>query len=301
MQLTGIQKHENRYVMRIRIIISFFMATWVFFVPFHLHLLYLLFASFVLQSFLVEGVYHRYFSHKSYRTSRWFQAVLAYLAPLTTQRGVIWWAMHHRRHHRYSDTPKDPHSPVQFGRFYAWFGWTTATENVDTNLDAVRDLQKFPELVFINQWHWVVPLLYLLFMISLGYFKILGGGITGLQTAVYGYFVPTFLSLNGAALVNAFAHGSKPGLFASRPFNTRDTTTNVWPLTILSWGANWHNNHHYNMNSAKAGIHWWQLDPTYLMLRVLSFTGLIWDLKMPVAMVETAPLDGEGSPEACSK
>src|SRR5688572_12049653 len=82
--------------------------------------------------FFVTAVYHRYFSHRSYRTSRWFQLVLALGAIATGQKGVIWWAAHHRRHHRYSDEPEDVHSPVQGGFWWSHIGWILSKEWEET-------------------------------------------------------------------------------------------------------------------------------------------------------------------------
>ena len=137
---------------------------FVFFTGFTTTAVVLFFVLFFSRIFLATGVYHRYFSHKTYQTSRWFQFVLAFLVETCAQEGVIWWANHHRRHHQYSDTDKDVHSPRRQGFWYvSHVGWIFTQEYVSQEYDMVKDWEKFPELVGLTnitifpRLHW--PLL----------------------------------------------------------------------------------------------------------------------------------------------
>ena len=107
--------------------------------------------------FFVTGGYHRYFSHRSFRTSRWFQFLLGLGAVLTGQRGPLWWAAHHRTHHKLSDAPGDLHSVKQSGFWWAHHGWILSADLEDTNLARIKDFAKYPELVWLDRW-WHLPL-----------------------------------------------------------------------------------------------------------------------------------------------
>jgi hypothetical protein len=99
--------------------------------------------------FGITAGFHRYFSHRAFRTGRAFQLVLAVLGTLSVQKGVLWWAAHHRDHHRYSDGEKDVHSPAQRGFWWSHVGWILAARYDRTRSDRVKDLARFPELVFL--------------------------------------------------------------------------------------------------------------------------------------------------------
>jgi len=279
---TGIQKSESTFIIKLRMTVIYLGCLGVFFVPFNSALLMLTVISFFLRTFGSEGGYHRYFSHRSYKTSRAFQFILACLGASSGQRGPLWWAAHHRNHHRYSDTPKDPHTPISYGRFYAYIGWIFHNNQCDTNLDEVKDLAKYPELVWINKYHYLFPYIVLILIFVIGQWTPLLGDVGGLAAIVWGFCVATALSLQGQLLVNAFAHGGDPNsssLFSYRAYKTSDTSRNNWLLCLVSLGTSWHNNHHRYMNSARAGFRWWELDLTYITLRILAMLGVVWDLK----------------------
>src|ERR1700760_2141112 len=103
-------------------------------------------ALYGLRIFAIGAGYHRYFAHRAFSTSRTFQFFLAFLAQTSAQRGVLWWASKHRRHHRHSDTSDDVHSPVQRGLLYAHLGWIFVPRNNGTDYSAVRDLTLYQEL-----------------------------------------------------------------------------------------------------------------------------------------------------------
>lgn len=279
LQMTGIQKSESLRIIKLRVWLVHLASLGVFVVPYSNALLILAIATFFMRTFAWEGGSHRYFAHRSYKTSRGFQLFLACLAAASAQRGPIWWAQHHRHHHRHSDTPDDMHSPVHAGFWHAHFGWFLDPRNIDTDLDKVRDLSRYPELVFVNKYHYVFPYLILAIMFCIGqYTTLLGADVTGLSAAVWGFFLSTMLSLQATFVVNTITHGRTPRFFSYRRFQTTDTSSNNWLLCVPTMGASWHNNHHRYMNAARAGFYWWELDLTYCVLKVLEKLGVVWDL-----------------------
>lgn len=277
---SGIQLSESVGIIRFRIFLVHFATLGVFFVPWNGRIVLWAAITYFFRVFAWEAGSHRYFSHRSYKTSRVFQSVLAVLAAASGQRGPIWWAASHRAHHRTSDTPDDPHSPVHRGFWHAHLGWVLDSGNADTNLDHAKDLARFPELVWINKYHYVFPYILLLAIFCVGqYTNAFGATGQGLAATFWIFFLSTVLSLHATFAVNTLTHGIKPGLINQRRYATDDTTTNNWLLCIPTMGASWHNNHHRYMNAARAGFHWWQLDLAYLVLRVLAALRIVWDLK----------------------
>ncbi len=277
---TGIQKAESLRIIKFRFWLVHLASLAVLFVPYDNSLLTLTAVTFFARTFGWEAGSHRYFSHRSFKTSRTFQLFLALLAASGGQRGPIWWATRHRAHHRYSDTSLDPHSPVYQGFGYAHMGWFMDPENIDTDLDAAKDLSRFPELVWVNKYHYFFPYLLMAVIFCLGEFTtILGARVSGVSAVIWGFFFSTMLSLQATFVVNTITHGLKPGFFSSRRFNTDDTSTNNWLLAIPTMGASWHNNHHRFMGAAKAGFYWWEFDLTYYLLKFLSWFGIVWGLQ----------------------
>lgn len=234
-------------------------------------------ALYFIRMFAVTGIYHRYFSHKTYKTSRPFQFVLAVFGATTVQRGALWWAAHHRHHHLYSDQPEDVHSPVQHGFFWSHMGWIMNNTNFGTKTKFVPELLKYPELVFLNRFDTLVPIL---FATGIFYFgKFLGAaypslGTSGPQMLVWGFFISTTLLFHGTQTINSLSH-----IFGSQRYATGDTSKNNFLLALLTMGEGWHNNHHYYMSSTRQGFVWWEVDITYYLLKMLSWTGLIWNLQ----------------------
>ena len=231
----------------------------------------------------VTGVYHRYFSHKSYSTSRLGQFVLALWGATTVQRGALWWAYHHRHHHQHADDPEDAHSPHVHGFWWSHIGWITSRRNFPTDYSKIRDLAKYPELIWLNRFDTVVPILFATALWAFGWF--LEVHAPGLQTTRWqmlgwGFFVSTTALFHGTACINSLAH-----LMGRRRFHTSDDSRNSWLLTLITLGEGWHNNHHRYMSATRQGFYWWEFDPTYYALKMLSWTGLIWDLKPVPASV----------------
>lgn len=227
--------------------------------------------------FGLTGFYHRYFSHRAFKTSRWFQLVGAVLGAAAVQRGPLWWAAHHRTHHRDTDTERDPHSPVLYGFFWSHMAWFMTRENVSTNERLVRDWLKFPELRFLDRYELVVPTLLLLSLLGLGAglaFWAPDLETSMLQVLVWGFFVSTVVLYHVTFAVNSVAH-----CWGSRPFVTNDESRNNFLLALVTFGEGWHNNHHHYPTSARQGFRWWQIDITYYILVMLSWLGLVWSLK----------------------
>ncbi len=232
---------------------------------------------YLVRMFAITGFYHRYFSHRAFKTSRGWQFVFALLGASATQRGPLWWASHHRRHHQHSDGPKDVHSPLQHGFWWSHIGWITSRENFRTDLDAVRDLVRYPELRFLDRFDTLVPVLTGAAMFALG--SVLGAlwpslGTSGWQMLVWGYVISTVVLAHATFTINSLSH-----LIGWRRYATTDTSRNNPVLALLTLGEGWHNNHHYYQSSARQGFYWWELDLTYLGLKALAAVGIVHDLR----------------------
>src|SRR5262245_1018704 len=226
-------------------------------------------ATYAVRVFGITAGYHRYFSHKSFKTSRAFQFVLAWIACSATQKGPLWWSGTHRRHHRYADAPGDPHSPRQ-GFYYAHQGWVFDSRWEGTPTEAMRDFAAYPELAWLNRFHFVPPLVLALLCYAIG-------GSAGL---VWGFAVSTTLLWHATYSVNSVSH-----LFGRRRYETGDTSRNNWLVALLTFGEGWHNNHPYYMASVRQGFFWWEIDVTYYVLRALAAVGLVWDLRLPTEAI----------------
>jgi stearoyl-CoA desaturase (Delta-9 desaturase) len=228
----------------------------------------LAFASYFVRMIVVTMAYHRYFSHRAFKTSRPMQFLLALAAQTAGQKGVIWWASHHRWHHKHSDTPRDLHSAKLSGFWYAHIGWVLSENWNETDQSGVKDLLKFPELRALNTTG-----VALLPIALLGLAFLLIGGPSAL---VWGFLVSSVMLWHGSFSVNSLAH-----LFGRRRYQTSDDSRNCWWLAIFTTGEGWHNNHHHYPSSARQGFRWWEIDITYYVLWLLERTGLVWDLRQP--------------------
>lgn len=235
------------------------------------------FFSYVIRGMALTGFYHRYFSHKAFATSRWFQFVWAFIGCAAAQRGPIWWAAHHRDHHSYSDKPPDVHSPHQHHFLWSHMGWFMTTENAAVREKRVPDLLKFPELVFIDRHFWIAVVTWGAGCWGLGallqrWFPT--SGITGAQMFVWAFVVATVFLYHVTYCINSLAH-----VLGSRRFITTDQSRNNFVLALFAFGEGWHNNHHYYPASARNGFYWWEVDVTYYMIWAFSKLGLVWDVK----------------------
>jgi len=275
----GIQKTEPQPVITVRIIILHLVGLLgVFLVPFDWSLVWLTAATFIPRMWAVECGYHRYFSHRAFKTSRVFQFILALLCVSTGQRGILWWASTHRLHHSHADAKGDVHSPRLSGFWYGHMGWTLNWRNANTNLDLIPDFARFPELRLLNKFHYVPGMFLLLGLYFAGEAGWLGSRIGGLQAVIWGFFFSTLLVLHCTFAVNSVAHeGGRYG--GTRRYVTPDSSVNHPWLAIPTMGGAWHNNHHRYPAAARAGFAWWEVDIGYLVLKLLAATRVVWDLR----------------------
>lgn len=223
---------------------------------------------FFVRKFGITGAYHRYFSHRSYKTSRAFQFILAFIGGASAQKGALWWAAHHRHHHKHSDTEEDLHSAKLEGFYWSHVGWVLSTEYEEYDDKSVQDLTKYPELVFLDKYHWIPP-------VSAAVLCYLIGGWIGL---VWGFFISTVVLYHTTFAINSLCH-----MFGNRRYETGEHSKNSLWLAFLTLGEGWHNNHHHYPVSCRQGFFWWEIDITYYVLKTLSFFRIVWDLKAPPA------------------
>lgn len=224
---------------------------------------------YAVRMFAVTAGYHRYFAHRSFKTSRTMQLVLAFLAETSAQKGVLWWASHHRAHHEFADTDGDPHSPLRRGFWYAHLGWIFDNSD-ETEHDRIRDLLRYPELRWLDRHHLLPPAILALGMLLL----------FGWPGLFIGFALSTVLVWHATFAINSLAH-----LIGRRRFPTRDGSRNSMALALLTFGEGWHNNHHYFRGSTRQGFRWWEVDLTYYLLKLGSLLGVFWELRAPPAEV----------------
>ena len=223
---------------------------------------------FLIRKFGITGAYHRYFSHRSYKTGRGFQFVLAWLGGMSAQKGALWWAAHHRHHHKHSDTDEDLHSAEKEGFYWSHVGWILSEEYEFYDEKSVGDLTKYPELIFLSKHHYIPPV----FLAVLCYL------LHGWMGVVWGFVISTVILYHTTFAINSLAH-----MFGRRRYETGESSKNSLWLAVITLGEGWHNNHHHYPLSARQGFFWWEFDPTYYTLIALSWFGLVWDIKAPPA------------------
>ena len=242
---------------------------------------------YLVRMFAITAFYHRYFSHRAFKTSRAVQFLGALVGVASIQRGPLWWAAHHRAHHRHSDTESDLHSPVQTGFLHSHMGWIFEGKNFRTRTELVKDWVRFPELRLLDRFDLVVPLLAIPVLYGLGAFLAATWpqlGTSGMQVLVWGFSVSTVVLYHMTFTINSLAHR-----WGSRRFETKDDSRNNGLLALVTLGEGWHNNHHHHQASARQGFRWWEVDATYYALKAMSWVGLVWDLKpVPARVMERA-------------
>ena len=227
--------------------------------------------------FAITAFLHRYFSHRTFKTSRFFQFIFAVIASSAMQRGALWWAAHHRKHHKESDTEMDVHSPHTKSFLWSHIGWITSRKNFLTDYTAIKDFARYPELVFLNRFNKLIPLLLGVLLFVSGEWLSLNApslNTNGWQLIVWGWFISTTVLLHGTSTINSLSH-----LYGKKRFDTGDESRNNFWLSLITLGEGWHNNHHYYMHSARQGFYWWEIDITYYGLKIMSFIGIIHDLR----------------------
>ena len=242
---------------------------------------------YVVRMFAITGVYHRLFSHRAYTVNRFWQFCLALLGCSAVQRGPLWWAAHHRHHHRHSDQEPDVHSPWWHGFFWSHIGWILSRYAFRTRIEEVRDLARFRELRVLDRFDVLVPAL-------------LGGalwgagallearapqlGTSGAQLFVWGFCISTVVLFHATSAINSIAHA-----FGRRMYETGDESRNSFLLALVTLGEGWHNNHHRYPGAVRQGFRWWQIDVTWYVLTVLSWIGVVRDMRtVPPEIVRAA-------------
>ena len=226
--------------------------------------------SYVVRMFGVTAGYHRYFSHRSYKTSRAFQFVLAFLAQSSAQKSAIWWAAIHRHHHKHSDTELDIHSPRHRGLWYSHFGWIFDRNNRHEVVPTLPEFMKLPEMRFLHRFE-LFP------AIVLAVATFLAAGWSGL---IVGFFWSTVVLYHCTFFINSLAH-----VHGRQRYVTGDDSRNNWWLAVLTLGEGWHNNHHAYQRSARQGFRWYEIDLSYYALQGLALLGIVRDLGQPPADV----------------
>lgn len=240
-------------------------------------------ALYALRMFAITGFYHRYFSHRTFRTSRVVQFLAALVGAASVQRGPLWWAAHHRNHHRHTETTLDPHSPRVHGFWRSHMGWFLTREGFRTDWSRIPDLAKYPELRWLDRYDTLVPVLLAVGLYGLGALleRVAPGlGTTGGQMLVWGFFISTTVLFHATVTINSLAHR-----YGSRRFETGDDSRNNFWLALLTFGEGWHNNHHFFPGTVRQGFRWWEIDLTWYGLKVMSWCGLVRDLKPVPAWV----------------
>lgn len=223
-------------------------------------------ATYLTRMFAITGGFHRYFSHRSYKTGRIFQFLLAWEGTAAVQKGALWWAANHRHHHAHSDTEDDTHSPVTGGFWWSHAGWFLCNEYDKTQDHLIPDLMRFRELRFLNRFYWLPPVVLVSGLLAFG----------GPQMLVWGFSISTVAVYHATFAVNSLAH-----LFGTRRFETGDESRNNCWIALITLGEGWHNNHHHSPSIERQGLAWWEIDVTHYVLRLLSWVGVVWDLREP--------------------
>lgn len=243
---------------------------------------------YVLRMFAITGWYHRYFSHRTFKTGRGVQFLFALIGNAAVQRGALHWAAHHRNHHRFSDMPEDPHSPRQHGFWISHTLWFSTRENSTAKTRALKDFCQYPELVFLDRFDFVAPLGLGLLTYGLG--ALLGHAYPGLHTngpqmLIWAFFISTVALYHGTFSINSLGH-----ILGRTRFQTGDDSKNSALLALITLGEGWHNNHHHYPNAVRQGFRWWEFDVSFYMLWAMSKLGLVWDLKpVPTRLLRPEP------------
>ena len=240
-------------------------------------------ALYVLRMFAITAGFHRFFAHRTYRTSRFFQFVLAFLGTTAYQKGPLWWSAHHRHHHLHADTEQDIHSPLTHSWWRSHVGWFLSRGSQTTDETLIPNLIKYRDLRFLDKFYSLPPAILAVSMFLLG--SLLesyapAAGTSGFQMLVWGFFVSTVLLYHGTFTVNSLAH-----IFGRRRFETKDDSRNSLLVALITLGEGWHNNHHYYPSSERQGFYWWEIDVSHYVLKVLSWSGIVWNLQSPPARV----------------
>jgi stearoyl-CoA desaturase (Delta-9 desaturase) len=223
-------------------------------------------ALYFARMFWITAGYHRYFSHRTFKTSRAFQLIMAIGGSTCMQKGALWWASRHRWHHKYSDMPEDTHSAKLHGFWWSHCAWFFGDDFTKKDLERLPDLARYRELYWLEKAHWVPGVLLAVILFATG----------GVHALLWGFFVSTTILWHGTFTINSLAHK-----IGKKRYVTTDESRNHWFLALITMGEGWHNNHHHYQSSTNQGFYWWEVDVTYYVLRLLSLFGVVWDIRTP--------------------
>jgi stearoyl-CoA desaturase (Delta-9 desaturase) len=246
------------------ILIHIIGITALFFVPFSWKYVALFVVNYFFGMFFITAGYHRYFSHRSYKLARIPQFLMAWMTMASAQKGILWWAANHRDHHIYSDKEQDLHSPVMKGFWYSHMGWIFDPATKGYNPKKIADFGKYPELRFLDKYHWIPTTFFAVLIFAIG----------GISALVWGYMLTLICLYQASYCVNSLAH-----VYGSRRFETADHSRNNLFLAIITLGEGWHNNHHHCKSSCRQGYKWWEIDMTFYLLTALSWVGIVKDIR----------------------
>lgn len=246
-------------------------------------------ALYVVRMFAITAGFHRLFAHRSYRTGRVFQFLLAFVGTASYQKGPLWWAAHHRSHHLNADKETDLHSPLAHSLWRSHVGWFLSRSSGTTDRTLVSNLIKYRDLRMLDKYYSLPPILLAAGTFLLGatlqrYAP--GLGTSGWQMLVWGFFISTVLLYHGTFTVNSLAH-----IFGKRRFATEDNSRNNWFVALITLGEGWHNNHHHYPSSERQGFYWWEIDISHYTLRMLSWLGVVWDLRTPPSNIASMQIN----------
>jgi stearoyl-CoA desaturase (delta-9 desaturase) len=238
---------------------------------------------YVVRMFAITAGFHRLFAHRSYKTGRIFQFLIAFAGTASYQKGPLWWSAHHRRHHLHTDTERDPHSPITRTLWESHVGWFLTRESQATDRKLISNLLKYRDLRLLDRFYSLPPFILAVsaFLLGAALERYAPGlGTSGWQMLVWGFFISTVLLYHGTFTVNSLAH-----IFGSRRFATVDNSRNNLFVALITLGEGWHNNHHHYPSSERQGLYWWEIDVSHYTLRALSWVGVVWDLRTPPSHV----------------
>ncbi len=259
-------------------------------------------ALYLATGFGITMGYHRLLTHRSFQTPRFVEYILTALGTLANQGGPLQWVAVHRIHHQHSDAEGDPHSPrdgVWWAHLLWWMPNSPTLDDPAYYERYIPDLARDPVHRFFHRYHVLLPLALAGLLFGLG--GLWGGVGLGLSWLVWGMFVRTALLYHATWFVNSATH-----LWGYRNYRTRDHSTNLWWVALLTLGEGWHNNHHAFPRSARHGLRWWELDATYGLIRLLGLVGLVKQIHVPgkalrqqaaVRTEEVAAMEGMRNPK----
>lgn len=238
--------------------------------------------GYLMSNFGFSVGFHRYFTHRSFETSKTMRYVLGIMGQMSAMTSVKYWSADHRRHHAFGDRPGDVHSPIVDGHgrpmgklkgfAMAHFGWLW--DNAHTDMDVFGKGLVGDEVVEFchrTRWHWIA-FSYIAFPVA--WALLFGSAQDILGCILLGTGLRNFIFMNGVMGTDSAAH-----LFGYRRFNDDSTSTNNWFIAILTLGDGWHNNHHAQPRAASNHIGWWEFDPNGWTIFAMEKMGLVWNVQ----------------------